>query len=215
MADKKKENPAPKKGVVGFLKQVVKRNPKDAAGTKPNRAAKPKQAKPKTEAKPKSEVKRKAKTKSEAKPEKTVAAPKTKKGAPPPPPKKKPPSITITRPEATRPPLVQMPTPKKEAPAGVPNILLPKGGLPVDSLTPSLRWMYVGGATHYEVEWSHDSHFGRGHSSSLISQQTLVKLDAEHALKPGTVYQWRVRGGNDSGWGPWSGAESFRSPDKA
>lgn len=203
MADKKKAKAKPKsKSVVGFLKQVVARKPKTTSPAPAKRAAK---AKPKAQPKPKPVPK----------PEKAAPAPNHKKGAPPPPPaKKKPPSITITRPEATRPPLVQMPTPKKEPPAGAPNILLPKSGLPVDSLTPILRWMYVGGATLYEVELSHDSHFGRGHSITITSRQTLMTVDAAHALKPGTTYQWRVRGGNDSGWGPWSGAESFRSPDK-
>jgi hypothetical protein len=178
------------KGVVGLFKKIVKREPAAAKPAKANRA--------KTTA-PKAP---KAAKKKEAPP------------APPPSEKKKPPSITITRPEVTRPPLVQMPTPKHEAPIGAPAILLPKGGQPVGTLTPVFRWMYVGGATHYEVEWSHDSHFGRGHSSALQSQQTLVTLDSSHALKPGIMYLWRVRAGNDSGWGPWSGTESFKAPEK-
>ncbi len=134
--------------------------------------------------------------------------------APPDKVKKKPPSITITRPEATRPPVVVLPPPKVEAPIGAPSILVPKGGQPTNSLTPILRWMYVGGATRYEVEMSHDAHFGRGHSTSMVSLQTAITLDQEHALQPSTTYQWRVRGGNDAGWGPWSAPASFRSPDK-
>src|SRR5581483_5680660 len=109
--------------------------------------------------------------------------------APPDKVKKKPPSITITRPEATRPPVVVLPPPKVEAPIGAPSILVPKGGQPTNSLTPILRWMYVGGATRYEVEMSHDAHFGRGHSTIMVSRQTAITLDQEHALQPSTTYQ--------------------------
>lgn len=202
---KQKAAPAKKKnakaqGVVAMLKRAVTRKPK---------AARPAVAKPKaSRAKTASPKPRAAKTKTAP----TPAPAPTPVAAPPA--KRKPPSITITRPEVTRPPLVQMPTPKNEPPVGAPNILAPKGSLPVPSLTPSFRWMYVGGATRYEVEWSHDTHFGRGHGNSIVSAQTLFTLDATHALRPGQMYHWRVRGGNDSGWGPWSSAESFKAPDK-
>lgn len=201
-AAKKKSGAA--QGVVGYLKRVVARKPKPARST----ASKPKASRTKSGAQSKTPS---AKTKN-APVAKTTAAPPVDAAQPV---KRKPPSITITRPEVTRPPLVQMPTPKNEPPIGAPNILLPKGGLAVPSLTPSFRWMYVGGATRYEIEWSHDNHFGRGHGSTMVSAQTLVTLDATHSLKPGMLYQWRVRGGNDSGWGPWSSTESFKAPDKA
>jgi hypothetical protein len=74
--------------------------------------------------------------------------------------------------------------------------------------------MYVGGATQYEVEWSADATFGRGRSASLVAQQTAIMLDSSHQLKPSTNYKWRVRGGNEAGWGPWSPPESIRSPEK-
>lgn len=144
--------------------------------------------------------------------EKPAAAPPPP--APPPSAKRKPPSITITRPEATRPPAAQMPPPKFEAPVAAPLILLPKAGQPVSSPTPIFRWMYVGGATRYEVEWSKDARFGRGHSRTLVSLQTAITLDTANELLPGSSYHWRVRGGNDAGWGPWSGIESFRVSEK-
>lgn len=105
--------------------------------------------------------------------------------------------------------------PKLTAPIAAPSLLQPKGGQPVNTLMPRLYWMYVGGATRYEVEWSPDAHFGKGHSVTMISHSTALSLDAAHALKPATTYIWRVRGGNDAGWGPWSAPESFRSPDEA
>ncbi len=186
---------------MGLLKKVV--GGKSAALA---RAKKEKSSKPPVpvEAKPK------------AKAPKAAGAPNGKHAAPPEPEKvkKKPPSITITRPEVTRPPVVLPPPRPPEAPIAAPSILVPKDGLPIASLTPILRWMYVGGATRYEVEWSHDAHFGRGHSITLVSNQTAVSLDAANELKPGMMYKWRVRGGNDAGWGPWSPPESFRSPEK-
>lgn len=107
-----------------------------------------------------------------------------------------------------------LPTAEAEAPKYAPRLFVPRAGQAVETLTPSLRWMYVGGATRYEVEWSRDSHFGRAQTSSAFSSQTVVDLDTAHALDPGGAYVWRVRGGNEAGWGPWSSAESFRTPDK-
>lgn len=227
MADKKtKSRSAPKKakpqtGVVGLLKKIVDRRPASA----------PKKARPPRKPAPPGAAPRRAarggapSPKQAAKSQSGKAAPGTEyRAAPaarspvdsagPDKARRKPPSITITRPEATRPPVVQLPPPKLEAPVGAPSILLPKGGQSVASLTPIFRWMYVGSATRYEVEWSHDAHFGRGHGTTIVSLQTAITLDEAHALKSATNYQWRVRGGNDAGWGPWSGAESFRSPDK-
>lgn len=196
MADKQSKSKSKKsKGVDGQSKKASQR--------------KPTKSEPKTNPTPKP---RAAKLKAAKTTEPKQVGSKTP--APQPDGKRKPPSITITRPEVTRPPLVILPPPKVEAPKGAPFLLLPKGGQPITSLTPIFRWMYVGGAIRYEVEWSPDTHFGRGHSVTAISEQTLINIDSTHALKPGTMYQWRVRGGNDAGWGPWSGTESFKSPEK-
>lgn len=203
MATKKskaKSKAAPAKGMVGLLKRIVTGKPT----AKSSRGGVKKAAKP--------PVKRKGKT--VAAPVATQAANGKSSPAQTPPIKKKPPSITITRPEATRPPVVVPPPRVLEAPIGAPSILEPKVGPTAVSLTPILRWMYVGGATRYEVEWSPDSHFGRGHSSVMVSMQTAITLEPPHELKPGTNYKWRVRGGNDAGWGPWSPPESFRSAEK-
>ena len=200
MADKKKSTTQKPGGVLGVLGKIVRRptpQPKDG---------KSKVSKPPTRTAKKAQPKKSARTRGATQAAKQ-SAPEPEKA------KKKPPSITITRPEAMRPPPVELPVPKQEAPVGAPSILLPKGGQAITTLTPILRWMYVGGATRYEVEWTPDAHFGRGHSSTLTSAQTMLTLDSEHALKPGKTYQWRVRGGNDLGWGPWSAAESFRAPD--
>jgi hypothetical protein len=203
---KSKSKPAPEKGVVGMLKKLV--------------GAKPAAARSETKAKPaKAAVKKSAKTAPAAAVPKGKAAKNGKVAAPPPavpepPVKKKPPSITITRPEQTRPPVVILPPKPLEAPIGAPSILLPKGGLPIASLRPDLRWMYVGGATRYEIEMSSDPNFKRAFTTTILSSQTTITLEEESELKPGTVFKWRVRGGNDAGWGPWSSPESFKSPEK-
>jgi len=137
MAEKKTKAKSPSRGLGALVSKITRRKP-----AAPKRAAKSKrQAAPA----PKAATASPARNKSQAK---------TKgKGAPPPAPdkvKRKPTSITITRPEATRPPLVELPPRKLEAPIGAPSILLPKGGQAV-SPNPILRWMYVGGATRYEV----------------------------------------------------------------
>lgn len=125
----------------------------------------------------------------------------------------RPPSPPPAEPRRLVPPPT-LPTADAEAPKNAPRLFVPRPGQAVETLTPSLRWMYVGGATRYEVEWSRDSHFGRAQTSSAFSSQTVVDLDTAHALEPGGAYVWRVRGGNEAGWGPWSPAESFHTPDK-
>jgi hypothetical protein len=104
------------------------------------------------------------------------------------------------------------PPPKPQAPISAPGVFSPRGNQAVESLTPSFRWFYVGGATRYEVAWSQDVHFHK--ANTLISDQTAAFLDAEHALLPGATYVWRVRGGNEGGWGPWSEAASFSAPEE-
>lgn len=210
MATKKSKSPSSNKGKPGgFIDRLkaTKAKPKNAAAKTSKAKAAP-SAKP---AKPNGKVASADKGSAKGKPAKgeTKAA-----SAEPEKVKKKPPSITITRPEVTRPPVVLPPPRPLEAPIGAPSILVPKDGQPIPSLTPMLRWMYVGGATRYEVEWSHDAHFGRGHSITIVSIQTAISVDTTHELKPATLYKWRVRGGNDAGWGPWSPPESFRSPEK-
>lgn len=194
--------------------------------TKGKSTAAPKRPASKAKAAPAAKAKPAAVLKTKPAPNAQAGSARNSKAAPPPAPsngkgaapaaglKKKPPSITITRPEVTRPPVVLPPPRPLEAPIGAPSILLPKDGLATGTLTPILRWMYVGGATRYEVEWSSDPHFGRGRSASVVAQQTAITLDSTNQLKPSTNYKWRVRGGNEAGWGPWSHPESFRSPEK-
>lgn len=104
------------------------------------------------------------------------------------------------------------PPPKPSAPVQAPVLFSPPPGEASDSLTPSFRWFYVGAASHYELVWSVDTHFHKAHI--LFTNQTAALLPAEQALEPGVTYVWRVRGGNDGGWGPWSATRTFSTPEK-
>jgi hypothetical protein len=100
---------------------------------------------------------------------------------------------------------------KPEAPIQAPELFSPRAGESSDSLTPSFRWFYVGAASHYELVWSLDAHFHKAHI--LLTNQTAASLPPEQALVPGTTYLWRVRGGNEGGWGPWSVTRAFTTPE--
>jgi hypothetical protein len=102
------------------------------------------------------------------------------------------------------------PPPKPIAPVQAPALFSPRLGEPSESLTPSFRWFYVGSASHYELVWSLDVHFHKAHI--LFTNQTAASLPPDQALAPGTTYVWRVRGGNEGGWGPWSTTRTFTTP---
>ncbi len=107
---------------------------------------------------------------------------------------------------------VAAPPPPPVAPMQAPGLFSPQPGEAAESLTPSFRWFYVGGASHYQLVWSPDTNFHRQHI--LLTNQTAASLPPDEALEPDTTYLWRVRGGNEGGWGPWSTTRSFRTPEK-
>lgn len=78
----------------------------------------------------------------------------------------------------------------------------------VDTTHPRFRWLSVGGATRYEVAWSEKPDLSN--QQSVISAATETAVPDEFPLQVGSVYYWRVRGGNNSGWGPWSNTASFQ-----
>ncbi len=104
------------------------------------------------------------------------------------------------------------PPPKPSAPVQAPALFSPQPGEAAESLTPSFRWFYVGAASHYELVWSVDTHFHKAHI--LFTNQTAASLPPEQALEPGVTYVWRVRGGNEGGWGPWSVTRTFSTPEE-
>lgn len=100
------------------------------------------------------------------------------------------------------------PLPPPVPPYGRAILLVPKDATYVESLHPTFRWLSVGGATKYEVQWGEDPTLTNKYSA--ISLATEATVPVEKPLRVGAAYYWRVRGGNDAGWGPWSPVSSLR-----
>jgi len=115
--------------------------------------------------------------------------------------------LTVSVP--TPPPLPTVPPPTQPSrPIGRAILISPGNEKVVDSLHPTFRWLSVGGATHYEIVWGEDPALTTPHRLMSIATEAAVPL--EDPLQPGKTYYWRVRGGNESGWSPWSETGSFR-----
>ncbi len=102
--------------------------------------------------------------------------------------------------------------PKPVPPAGRAILLSPENDKFTDHPHPTFRWLSVGGAARYEIAWSEDAVLNASHS--IFSVATEATVPAEKPLRFGVTYFWRVRGGNESGWGPWSAISSFRVLDE-
>lgn len=100
------------------------------------------------------------------------------------------------------------PAPKPVAPTGRAILIAPENDKFTASLHPIFRWLSVGGANRYEVAWSETPDFT--HPYSTISFKTEATVPVEKPLHIGATYTWRVRGGNEGGWGPWSSSATFR-----
>lgn len=122
-------------------------------------------------------------------------------------PARRPPPSLVT-PVAAPKAVAAEPPPKPVPPIGRAILLSPGNDKLVDNLHPTFRWLSVGGATRYEIAWSEDPSLSSSHTIFSIATETAVP--AEKPLRFGKTYYWRVRGGNESGWGPWSVIASFR-----
>lgn len=109
--------------------------------------------------------------------------------------------------------VVAEPQPKPLAPTGRAILLLPENDKFTDNVHPTFRWLSVGGAARYEIAWSEDAALSTSHSIFSIATEATVPV--EKPLRLGGTYFWRVRGGNEGGWGPWSAIASFRVLDEA
>ncbi len=167
-----------------------KKTLKPARGTKPSRNGRPRAKKPVQ--RPARVDAKKAPAPSKAKPTRGKAAAPQKGTA------KTAPAAEAISAEAL---------PKPEPPAGRAILLSPESGKYADSVNPKFRWLSVGGATRYEVFWSEDLNLSSGYS--VISIATEAAVPVEKPLRVGATYYWRVRGGNEGGWGPWSSAGTF------
>ena len=170
------------------------------ATSKKKRVAKPAKSKPRAKrtAKPKHvQAPRRAIPGVQQKKLHTKAAAARGRQAPPP---KAPPKVILP------PPPVE-PPPKPVQPVGRPILLTPEQGKYADSINPRFRWLSVGGATRYEVNWSLDQNLANAYT--VISISTEASVPVEKPLTVGMTYYWRARGGNEAGWGPWSNIGSF------
>ncbi len=142
--------------------------------------------------------------KKRARPTTPKKAARSRKSAGRPPARAAPPAKTPTAPPAHPSP----PKPKPAPPTGRAILLSPENNKFADSRYPKFRWLSVGGATRYEVAWSESPDFSD--SFTIVSIATEATVPAQEPLSVGLTYYWRVRGGNESGWGPWSPAASFQ-----
>jgi hypothetical protein len=84
----------------------------------------------------------------------------------------------------------------------------PVGEATVATLAPHFRWNTVAGATRYQF-WIGEGRNATGEGLfSLFVDDTTAYISPGN-LKPGTVYTWAVRAGNEHGWGPWSPDRMF------
>ncbi len=142
--------------------------------------------------------------KKRARPATPKKAGRAKKSAGRPPARTTPPTKTPAAPPAQPGP----PKPKPVPPTGRAILLSPENNKFADSRYPKFRWLSVGGASRYEVAWSDSPDFSD--SFTIVSIATEAAVPAQEPLSVGVTYYWRVRGGNESGWGPWSPAASFQ-----
>lgn len=96
-------------------------------------------------------------------------------------------------------------TPVTPTAPATPTQLSPANGATNQSLTTTLAWSAVNGATSYRVQWSQTSDF-----SSLLGEQTVSGTSASiSGLTNGTNYFWRVNASNSVGSSNWSSVWSF------
>jgi len=119
----------------------------------------------------------------------------------------RPPLQTPVPPAVPPKPVEPEPPPKPVPPIGRAILLSPENEKFVDNFHPTFRWLSVGGATRYEIAWGEELTLTASHT--LLSIATEATVPVEKSLRLGVTYYWRVRGGNESGWGPWSAIASF------
>jgi hypothetical protein len=84
-----------------------------------------------------------------------------------------------------------------------PWLIAPADGTALRS-APALLWAASPGATRYEVQLSTTAKF-----TSIVSDSTVADTVLQLVLPTDGTYHWRVRSGDDAGWGDWSEAWSF------
>lgn len=87
-----------------------------------------------------------------------------------------------------------------------PRLRTPSNGATNQSLTPTLGWYSVTGATSYRLQVSTSSTF----ATSVVDLAGITTTSSVvSGLTAGTTYYWRVLAANANGEGPWSSARRF------
>lgn len=94
-----------------------------------------------------------------------------------------------------------------DAPTAAPVLLGPPTGERLSGLNAALSWTAVDRADRYELQISLTSNFLSSHIRTSIPDTVF----ASEQFAENRRYHWRVRGGNDGGWGPWSASRNFVS----
>ncbi|MBS1513809.1 MAG: T9SS type A sorting domain-containing protein [Bacteroidetes bacterium] len=95
------------------------------------------------------------------------------------------------------------------APPAAPTLFSPSNGAIGISLTPTMAWVAVSGATGYSIQIATDLNF----NNVVYNANSATNI---HAIPSGTLilntlYFWRVRASNAGGNGPYSAVWNFRS----
>ncbi len=91
-----------------------------------------------------------------------------------------------------------------------PTITYPSHFARLDDENIAFRWSPVEGAKSYQLQIRHVSDHSLYRNPTIQGGENTQRFIHNFPLD-GTEYRWRVRAGNDAGWGDWSGYRRFRS----
>jgi len=92
-----------------------------------------------------------------------------------------------------------------------PTLITPTNGSSILTLTPTLDWGDVAGATTYNLQVSTNS----GFTTTVVNLSSLAVSQFQipsGILLPGTIYYWRASATNSNGTGVWSSPWNFTTP---
>ncbi|MEN9839790.1 MAG: hypothetical protein RL177_1269, partial [Bacteroidota bacterium] len=91
------------------------------------------------------------------------------------------------------------------APTLAPTLLSPENEFRLPSIQVAAAWTPVSGADRYDVHMSTSTQFFSSTVRATVSDTTW----SGSSFVQNRRYYWRVRAGNEGGWGPWSAVRSF------
>jgi hypothetical protein len=93
----------------------------------------------------------------------------------------------------------------------VPGSPSPSSGTKVSSLTPTMSWAVVPGATTYRIQLSTTPYFNAKLADTPVTDGS-CSYTHPSALAPNTTYYWKVNAGNVAGTSNYSATWSFTTP---